>query len=185
MKQWRQLVSVVVAASAIVTACTSDDDASAVNLSDVDDSVVAACGSAAKQLGFTVGCPSQLPTGTIASCPNSGPRADCVWGDGFTMEPTLPVATGVTEAPFHLILESAKTGRSCEAGGSSSDAAAVRGIDAVLFHCSEVEGLLAGHVMVRWPEDGVVFSVSVHGQGDGAVQLIFEIAEQITPVPSS
>jgi hypothetical protein len=149
------------------------------------DEVERECVTAAIQLGFSVPCPSLLPwTGTDLSVDLCGvqKRIDlCTEQGAFTLdEQNFAVAIG-HGFPFlpHLLIVALKRGDTtrdpefernllCPDGKQvGTDSIAVQSSDmhlpAVYIDCPLGPPPMAGHLILRWNDDGVVYEVSLHG----------------------
>lgn len=101
-----------------------------------------------------------------------------MWDDGFFLQPSAIVApegyVGINGGPTaHMTIEAAEgEPREC---GSPRREVALEGRRAVVMHCSDLDGLLAEHVLLRWTEEGITHDVSLHGQSAANIGTLVEV----------
>jgi hypothetical protein len=137
-----------------------------VKLVPTDVGLARGCRSAARILGFAVPCPTKLPPTSAAircetppdfSGAEAEPKEGCALGEGFILEPKNPTVA-------HLLIEGSRDGFQSDCGERDPHRrVTVRGHEALLIDCPETAGLHAGHVLLRWVEEGIFVTVSAHG----------------------
>ena len=169
------------------------------------DEVDQECITAAFQLGFRVPCPTLLPwTGTDLSidlCGFDKPIDVCVEQNAFTLnEEGFALAAG-HELPFlpHLLMVALKSGDPvrdpeferdllCPDGEQvGTDTVRAQNSDqelpAVYIDCPLAgPPPMAGHLILRWTDGGVVYEVSLHGNTEENVLLLQTIAANLQVV---
>ncbi len=161
-------------------------------LQEPPESTLRDCAQAARTLGFAVPCPGQLPhPAEGASC--AGSDGSCVWANGFVIElRDFPVPVGWCD--------------DCDARVTIT--AVRRDVPHAAFATCAGEDLPArlpsrpgrrfescptgppwipgnggypheGNTLVRWARDGVVYGVSVEGDGPAQYALVSRVANSI------
>jgi hypothetical protein len=153
-----------------------------IELVPTDAGLLRGCRQAAAILGFAVPCPTRLPpTSAPIRCEIPSdfsdaevkPKEGCALGGGFILEPENP-------AVAHLVIEGSRDGFQSDCGERDPHRrVAVRGYEALLIDCPATAGLHAGHVLLRWVEQGTFVTVSSHGHTDVNRQVIRDIGAGI------
>jgi calcineurin-like phosphoesterase family protein len=104
------------------------------------------------------------------------PKEGCALGEGFLLEPQGMESPTVS----HLVIQGNWDAFQSDCGDRDPyRRVTVRGHKALLIECPDTAGLHAGHVLLRWVEEGTFVIVSVHGHTVANRQFVQRVAASI------